>query len=72
MKLYRISWPWDYHKQATLVVMAESEEQAVHRVKAYIKVNYLPNNFNVRNVPIAYENIVEIDGPVYEDEGCDC
>ena len=67
MKLWRIPWPWDYHCQGALIVVADTKEKAIVLGKEYTsKIEYQ------HSVSPHYSEIKELDGLVTEDQGCDC
>mgnify|MGYP001584285571 FL=1 len=66
MKLFFIPTKEDYHEDAGFVVMAETKEKAIT-----IILKQYTNRGHDATVEFADE-IQEISGPIYKNNGCDC
>lgn len=79
MKLYRISWPYDYHCLGGLVVMASSPSAAVKKARKYVAENYPVEMEDDGVTPwfnsyqdqrkVRYDEVREVEGGVYETSG---
>lgn len=66
MKLFLIPTKYDYHNQSEYVVMAETEESALALLQEYGKKQNWAQPF------VPKHGITEVDGAVYNNDGCDC
>ena len=80
MKLYRIPWPWDEHKNGALIVMAENKEQAITKATMVWEAmgrepsdDYNSAGFvgSVGSNDPMWDAIEEVAGSVVEAFGCD-
>lgn len=76
-KLYRIPWPWDYHKNGAYFVVADSLEEAVSKAKAQFKAakwpmdDYNSAELDVRSELPLWDRAHVVEGGVGEAYGCD-
>ncbi len=67
MKMWRIPDPWDYHEFGGYIILAETAEEAVEKVKASLGEDRIYGPSTSPN----FEKVKEL-GDIYIESGCDC
>lgn len=64
MNLYVIPWPWDFHEDGSIVVVAHDEQEAITKAK-----NWFGNSSGEQP---HYHEIFLVNNGIYTGAGCDC
>ena len=70
MKLWLIPWPWDYHKDGAVVVMAETKELALEKAKLHVACRVGKQDgaycYEYSQQLIKYDEIAEIESGIFD------